>query len=129
MQETKCSSAFLISIYSGAMFSPANVIFTAVGVLVTVGILLDSYALLLMPSCQVARDVRASHDALVDLFDRIEDLFKRLKTYTEVPPTHAMMDVIVKIVVEVLGIFAIATKEIKQGSAGESIPLGMSQPI
>lgn len=80
-----------------------------------------------MPSCQVAKDVRASHDALIDLFGRIESLFKRLETYTEVPPTHAMMDVIVKIVVEVLGILAFATKEIKQGSASEPVPLGMSQ--
>ena len=96
-------------------------IFTGVGVLVAVGILLDSYRLLLMPSCQVAKDVRASHDALIDLFDCIENFFKRLETYTEVPPTHAMMDVIIKIMVEVLGIFAIATKEIKQGSASEPI--------
>jgi hypothetical protein len=80
-----------------------------------------------MPSCQVAKDVRASHDVLVDLFDRIENFFKRLETYTEVPPTHAMMDVIVKIMVEVLGILSIATKEIKQGSASEPTPLGMSQ--
>jgi hypothetical protein len=53
------------------------------------------------------------------LFERIESLFKRLETYAEVPPTHAMMDLIVKILVEVLGILAIATKEMKQGSASE----------
>jgi len=112
------------------VFSPAKVIFTGVAVLVAVSILLDSdgsYGLLLMSSCQVAKDVRASHDALIDLFDRIENFSKRLETYIEVPPTHAMMDVIVKIVVEVLGILAIATKEIKQGSASEPIPLDMSQ--
>jgi hypothetical protein len=109
------------------VFSPANLIFTGVGVLVAVGILLDSYGLLLMPSSQVAKDVRASHDALIDLFDRIESIFKHLETYTEVPPTHAMVDLIVKIMVEVLGILTIATKEIKQGSASEPIPLEMSQ--
>ena len=102
-------------------------IFTGIGVLVAVGILLDPCGLLLMPSCQVAKDVRASHDALIDLFDRIENFFKRLETYTEVPLTHAMMDVIVKIMVEVLRILAIATKEIKQGSASEPIPLGVLQ--
>lgn len=47
-----------------------------------------------MASCQVAEDVHASHDALIDLIDRIENFFKRLETYTEVPPTHAMIDVI-----------------------------------
>jgi hypothetical protein len=66
-------------------------------------------------SCQAAKDVGASEEALAELFERMENLFKRLESYTEVPPTHAMTDIIVKIMVEVLNIFAIATKEIKQG--------------
>jgi hypothetical protein len=70
---------------------------------------------------QAARDVSASRDALIDLFERIENVFRRLETYAEVPPTHAMMDLIVKIMVEVLGMLAIATKEIKQGLASELI--------
>ena len=37
----------------------------------------------------------------------------------EVPPTAAMTDIIVKIMVEVLSIFAIATKEIRQGRTSE----------
>jgi hypothetical protein len=36
-----------------------------------------------------------------------------------VPPTPEMMDIIVKIMVEVLSILGIATKEIKQGVASE----------
>ena len=68
---------------------------------------------------QAAKDVSASEEALADLFDRIENFFKRLESYTEVPPTNAMADIIVKIMVEVLNIFAIATKEIKQGRASE----------
>ncbi len=35
----------------------------------------------------------------------------------EVPPTDAMTDMIVRIMIEVLNIFAIATKEMKQGRA------------
>jgi hypothetical protein len=35
---------------------------------------------------------------------------------------EAMKDIIVKIMVEVLGIFGIVTKEMKQGRASESIP-------
>ena len=58
---------------------------------------------------------------LVDIFVRIESFFKRLETYTEVRPTAAMTDVIVKIVIEVLFILAIATKQIKQGRSSESI--------
>ncbi|KAH9999583.1 hypothetical protein BJV74DRAFT_986494 [Russula compacta] len=38
----------------------------------------------------------------------------RLETYTEVSPTPAMTDMILKIMVEVLSIFAIATKDIRQ---------------
>ncbi|KAH9028691.1 hypothetical protein EDB85DRAFT_1867679, partial [Lactarius pseudohatsudake] len=67
--------------------------------------------------CQAAKDVDASQEALADLFERIENFFKRLESYTEVPPTDAMTDMIVKIMVEVLNIFAIATKEMKQGRA------------
>ena len=37
----------------------------------------------------------------------------------EVPPTDAMTEMIVKIMVEVLNVFAIATKEMKQGRASE----------
>ena len=66
---------------------------------------------------QAAKDVEASQDALVDLFERIENFFKRLESYTTVPPTDVMTDIIVKIMIEVLNIFAIATKEMRQGRA------------
>jgi hypothetical protein len=70
-----------------------------------------------MKSIQAAKDVEASQDALIDLFERIENFFKRLETYTSVPPTDAMTDIIVKIMIEVLHIFAIATKEMRRGRA------------
>ena len=56
---------------------------------------------------------------LVDIFVRIESFFKRLELYTKVPPTSAMTDVIVKIMIEVLSILAVATKEIKRGRSSE----------
>ena len=65
-----------------------------------------------------------SQDMLADVFERIENFFKRLETYTEVPPTAAMTDIIVKIMVEVLNIFAISTKEIKQGRTSTSVAAG-----
>ena len=40
--------------------------------------------------------------------------FRRLEVYTEAQPTSGMMDIIIQIVVEVLSILGIATKEIKQ---------------
>jgi hypothetical protein len=49
-------------------------------------------------------------------------LLRRLEAYTEGAMTEAMKDIIVRLMVEVLGNFAIVTKEMKQGRASESIP-------
>ena len=46
-------------------------------------------------------------------------LLRRLDIYTEVPLTVEMMDIIVQILVEVLSILGVATKEIKQGRLSE----------
>ena len=56
---------------------------------------------------------------LINIFVRIECFFKRLESYTSVPPTAAMTDVIVKIMSEILSILGIATKEIRQGRSSE----------
>ena len=61
----------------------------------------------------------ASQDMLIDIFVRIESFFKRLESYTKVPPTVAMTDVVVKIMIEVLSLLGIVTKEIKQGRSSE----------
>ncbi|KAH8990842.1 hypothetical protein EDB92DRAFT_729072 [Lactarius akahatsu] len=84
----------------GAAFSPAKVIFAGIGVVFI-----------------AAKGVAASQDTLAMLFDRMGYFFTRLETYTEVTPTAAMTDIITKIMVEVLRIFGIATKELKRGSA------------
>jgi hypothetical protein len=49
----------------------------------------------------------------------MEIFFQRLEIYTEVTPTPEMIDIIMKVLVEVLSILAIATKEIKQGRTSE----------
>ena len=69
-------------------------------------------------------DVNAAQEALIDIFERIENFFKLLETYTEVKPSEAMTNIIVKIMVEVLNILGIATKEIKQGRTSE-LPIRM----
>ncbi|KAH9046647.1 hypothetical protein EDB84DRAFT_645807 [Lactarius hengduanensis] len=84
----------------GLVFSPAKVIFAGIGVLLL-----------------VANDVAASKDILAELFERIGFFFNRLENYTEVTPTAAMTNIITKIMVEVLTIFGIATKELRRGSA------------
>lgn len=58
--------------------------------------------------------MNASQDMLVDLFERIESVFKRIDSYTELKPSDAMTDMMVKIMVEVLSVLAIVTVEIKQ---------------
>ena len=68
---------------------------------------------------QTAKDVQASQDTLVDIFERLEMFFRRLELYTEVQPTTEMVDIIIQIMVEVLCILGIATKEIKQGRMSE----------
>ena len=50
----------------------------------------------------------------MDIFERIEMFFRRLEMYTEVPPTTEMMEIITEIMVEILSILGIATKELKQ---------------
>jgi hypothetical protein len=60
-------------------------------------------------------DVRASQDNLIDVFERMENFFQRLQIYTRESPPPEMIDIIVKIMVEVLSILGISTKEMKQG--------------
>ena len=68
---------------------------------------------------QAARDVHSSQDALIDIFERVENFFQRLEVYTEVPPTPEMINMMVKIMVEILSILGITTKDIKQGRMSE----------
>ncbi|KAH8984860.1 hypothetical protein EDB92DRAFT_2033162 [Lactarius akahatsu] len=90
----------------GLVFSPAKVIFAGIGVLLLASI---SRLTILLAA--------ASKDTLAELFERIGFFFNRLETYTEVSPTAAMTNIITKIMVEVLTIFGIATKELRRGSA------------
>jgi hypothetical protein len=55
------------------------------------------------------------------VFNRIEHFFRRLEIYTALTPTAAMTDMIVEIMVEVLTILAIVTKEVKRGPLSELI--------
>lgn len=63
--------------------------------------------------------MKSSHDALVELFERIESFFKRLGVHTEASLSPEMMGAFVNIVSELLCILSIATKEVKRSLAGE----------
>jgi len=63
--------------------------------------------------------VNASQVALGKLFDTIEHFFRRLEVYTKIPPIAGLTDIIVDIMVAVLSVLALATKEIKRGKLSE----------
>ena len=64
---------------------------------------------------QAAKDLRASQDTLVDIFDRIEMFFRRLEIYTQLESSAEMMNMIIQIMAELISVLGIATKEIKRG--------------
>ena len=65
-----------------------------------------------MPKSQAVRDDRPSHSTIIDIFERMELFFLRLNVYIDFEPTTGMREIIAKIMVEVLSILTIATKEI-----------------
>ena len=68
---------------------------------------------------QAVKDISASYDALVDLFASFENFLSRLSIYTGIPPTPALTNVLLKIMVEFLSTLALATKQVKQGRFSE----------
>jgi hypothetical protein len=73
---------------------------------------------------QAVKDINASYDALVDLFASFENFLSRLSIYTGVPPTPALTNVLVKILVELIFTLALATKQVKQGRLSEFVLAG-----
>jgi hypothetical protein len=69
----------------------------------------------------VAKDVRASYDALVDVFECVENFLRRLRIYTDIPLSTTMTEMMIKIMVELLSVLALATKQINQGKFSTSI--------
>ena len=70
---------------------------------------------------QAVTAVIATRGILFELIERVENIFRRLEVYTEVPPTVGMTDAIMIVSVEILRILAIVTKEIEQSRASESV--------
>ncbi|KAF8496235.1 hypothetical protein F5888DRAFT_1706680 [Russula emetica] len=63
----------------------------------------------------VVMAVRTVQPAIVDLFESINRFFIRLKIYVKLPPMEEMTEIIVDVMVQVLHILALLTKEIKRG--------------
>jgi len=58
---------------------------------------------------------------LIGIFVRIECFFTRLEIYARVPPTPEMTSMMADIMVEVISLIGIVTKEIKQRRISELI--------
>jgi hypothetical protein len=70
---------------------------------------------------QSAKGKISNCDALVDLLESIEHFLNRLNIYTRIPPTPAMDEMVVKILVELISTLALVTEEIKQRRSSESV--------
>jgi uncharacterized protein YoxC len=77
---------------------------------------------------QAAKDASGSHKKFVDLFNRIEHFFSRLEIYTGITPTTAMTDIAIEIMVEVLTILGVVTKEVKRGRLSELMSRRLTTP-
>jgi hypothetical protein len=64
---------------------------------------------------QAAKNVRASQDTIFEKLECLEAFSQRLEVYTETALDRRMVDIVGKIMAEVLNVLAITTDEIKQG--------------
>ncbi|KAN0111248.1 hypothetical protein V8E52_008728 [Russula decolorans] len=90
-----------ISDIASHVFPPTKAVFSAIDILIS--------------NCQTAKDVRESYDALVNIFECVENFLRRLSIYNEIPPTPAITEMVIKIMAEIINVLALATKQMKQG--------------
>ncbi|KAH9170206.1 hypothetical protein EDB89DRAFT_2190822 [Lactarius sanguifluus] len=64
---------------------------------------------------QTASGVSSSYDALVELFECPGNFLRRLQIHTDLPFTPSIREISVKIMVELLSVLALTTRQIKQG--------------
>jgi hypothetical protein len=104
-------------------FSPAKAVFVGIDVLLAVRPFNSDFNQTSSDTWvfQAASGVISSYDALFDLFECLGSFLKRLEIYVNIPPTPIMTDIIVKILVELLSVLALATKQIKQGRLSKHI--------
>jgi hypothetical protein len=71
--------------------------------------------------CQAATDsgITSSYDSVFNLFECLGIFLKHVETYTTTPPTPVLVDTIIKIMIELLSVLALATKQLKQGQFSE----------
>jgi hypothetical protein len=70
---------------------------------------------------QTAKNIVASHDTLVNLFERVQFFLQRLNIYNGIPLTTDMMELIGKVMAQILLILALSTKEMNQNRFSQSL--------
>ena len=103
---------------------PGAVIFTGISSLLSVRfplILFSRYIDAQTPQVVIA--TRAVQFTIADLFESIKSIFTRLKIYVKLPPREEMTEIIVDVMVHVLYVLTLLTREIKQGIISELILL------
>jgi hypothetical protein len=61
-------------------------------------------------NCQAVKDVVASHERLINLFERIHFFLQRLNCYSVIPVTDGFTELLGKIMAQILFILALSTK-------------------
>ncbi len=74
---------------------------------------------------QAAKSVISSREALVNVLESIGQFVGRLKIYTEIPLSSAMVEIVVQIMVELISILALETKKFTQRRLSESVLTGV----
>lgn len=71
--------------------------------------------------CQTAKDISTSYNALIDVFDCIENFLRRLQIHKSF--SIGITEIAVRIMAELVSVLALATKQIKTGRFSESFLL------
>ena len=66
---------------------------------------------------QAAKGIEIGGGAVVDVLESVERLFRHLDIYTRIPHSLALDEMVVKIVMEMLSILALATKQLTRGQS------------
>jgi hypothetical protein len=65
--------------------------------------------------------MKADYDALVEIFECIEGFVRRLVIYTKIEqPILTLAEVVIRIMVELISVLALATKQMNEGKLSKS---------
>ena len=70
---------------------------------------------------QAAKSIDASGDAVADVLESVERFLRHIKTYTQIPHSPILDEMVVKVVLELLITLALATNRLTPGPMRESV--------